>query len=110
MRCVGRSEGQVHEEWSVRSHRLRVIHETNGLVNQVFADVVAVLWSSGRIDVMVVGCQFGVELVCFTLQEAVEPIKAPLQGPVVERSRCRRLRHWGQVPLADTCGGVTVVL
>ena len=58
---------------------------------------------------MVVGHQFGVELVGLALHEPVEPVEPTRQRPLVERAGGRALLHRCEVPLADGERGVAGV-
>ena len=81
----------------------------DGVVDQVLAQVVALLGGGGRLDVVVVVDQIGGELVGLPLEEAVEAIEAPLEWPLVERAGRRGVVHGAQVPLAHCEGGVALV-
>ena len=52
------------------------------------------------IDVVIVAREFGMKLVGFALQEAVELIEAAAQRPVIERAGRRALLHGREMPLA----------
>ena len=71
--------------------------------------MVAAVLGVWNVDGVVVGDQFGMELVGFALQKAVETVEAPSQRPLVERSRRRALIERGQVPLTDGERGVALV-
>ncbi len=58
---------------------------------------------------MVVADEFGVELVGLALEEAVEPVEAAGERPLVERAGGRALFHRGEVPLADAERGVALL-
>jgi len=58
---------------------------------------------------VIVGGQLGIELIGFSLQEAVVTIKSALQWPVVQRSRRGAFRHWRQVPLSGGERRVTMI-
>ena len=70
-------------------------------VDEVLAQVVAVLGACRRVDAVVVVGEVGGELVGLTVEEAVEAVEAALQRPLVERPGRRRVGHLAQVPLAD---------
>ena len=106
MRSMGGSERQVHEEGPVGTHTHRVVHEFDGLVDQIFTQVIAVLRATRRFDPVVVVDQFGVELVGLTVEEPVEPIESALQRPLIERSGGRAIGHRTEVPLTECERGV----
>ena len=60
--------------------------ETDGVVDEVLAQVVAVLGRGRRLDVVVVVHQVGRELVGLPFEEPVEAVEAPLERPLVEGS------------------------
>ena len=107
---VGGTEGQVCKEWAVGSDSLAVRHHPQQLVDQVLTEVIAVLSLAGWLDRVVVADQLGMELIGFTLEKSVEPVKSAPQRPLLERPGCRTLFHGGQVPLAGAEGRVTLSL
>lgn len=102
---VGGPEGEPREDRPVGSDVGRGSDHLEGPVDQVLAQVVAVLGCRGRVDVVVVDGERRVELVGLAVEEPVEAVEAPPEGPLVERSGGRALLHGGQVPLADGEGG-----
>ncbi len=102
-------ERQVGEEGPVGPDGDRVVDEPDGVVDQVLAQVVAVVGGGGGLDVMVVVDEVGGELVRLALEEAVEPVEAPLERPLVEGAGRRGVLHGAQVPLADRERGVALV-
>ncbi len=58
--------------------------ESQGLVNEIFREVVAGRVCSGCSDVSVIPNQFGRVLIGFGVEEAVEPVEAPAERPAVE--------------------------
>ena len=102
-------EGQVGEEGTVGADRDRVVDERDGVVDQVLAEVVALLGAPGRLDLVVVVDEVGGELVGLPFQEAVEPVEAPLERPLVVGAGRRGALHGAQVPLAHGEGGVPLV-
>ena len=81
--CVGGTEGGVEKERTIGAHRHGVMHELDRLVDDVLADVVALIRAPRWVDVVVVVGQRWAELVGLAVQKAVEAIKAPLQWPLV---------------------------
>ena len=81
--CVGGAEGGVEEERAIGAHRHGVVHELDRLVDDVLADVVALIGALRRVDVVVVVGQRRAELVGLAVEEAIEAIKTPLQWPLV---------------------------
>ena len=75
---VHRAERQVEEEGPVGAHRPEVPDPADRLIDEVLAQVVPVLRAAGRLDMVVVGRQLGIELVRLSLQEAVEAVEALL--------------------------------
>ena len=101
MRGVGGTERQVGEERPVGAHRLRVVHEADGVIDEVLGEVVPLLDRARRLDPVVVVRELGVELVGLPVEEAVVPVEPALQGPLVVGAGGRRALHGGEVPLAD---------
>ena len=109
VRGMGGAERDVREERAIGPHARGVGHHGEELVDQVFGEVVAVLRLARRCDEVVVADEFGMELVGLAFEEAVEPVEAAGEWPLVERSRRRALFHRGEVPLADTERGVALL-
>ena len=86
-------EGQVGEEGAVRSDRDRVVDEPDGVVDQVLAQVVALVRGRRGLHVVVVVDQVGGELVGLPLEEPVEAVEAALQRPLVEGAGGRGVLH-----------------
>ena len=80
---MGGTEGGVEEERAIGAHRHGVVHELDRPVDDVLADVVALIGAPRRVDVVVVVGQRRAELVGLAVEEAIEAIKAPLQWPLV---------------------------
>ncbi len=80
--------------------------ERQRVVDEVLAQVVAVLRGGGGLDRVVVVDELGRELVGLAVEEPVEPVEPPLAGPLVVRAGRRRVLHLAQVPLAEGEGGV----
>lgn len=78
------------------------------MVDQVCGQVVAVLRCRGRVNVVIVVSQFGVELVGFGAEKSVEAVEALLQRPVVEGACGGGVLDGVEVPLADGAGGVMI--
>ena len=106
MRRMHRAEREVQEERTVGTHRHEVANPTATLIDEVFTDVVA--GTRGRIDVMVVVSELGVELIGLALQETVKPIEAFLERPVVMRSGGGRFFHRREVPLTGRVRRIAV--
>ena len=81
-RVVAGAETQVEEEGSLGPRRGLGGDHGGGLVHQILGEVVA--GPVGGVDVVVVGHQVGVPVVGGPVEEAVEPVEPPLQGPLVE--------------------------
>ena len=75
---VGGSEGDVEEEGSVGSHAFGVVHEADGSIYQVFADVVSVFGPAWGFNGVVVVGEGGAELVGFAFEEPVVAVEAAL--------------------------------
>ena len=85
---------------------LLMADEAHRLLDDVFRQVI--VRAIRRFDAMVVHRQVGVELIGRTRHEAIEPVKATLQRPLVERPRRRGLKNWGQMPFSGGKGVVAV--
>ena len=98
------AEAHVEEEGLLGRDGALGADEADGLVDDVLREVIAL--PVGRLDVMVVQHQLGVPLAGLALEEAVVPVKAALQGPLVEGTGLRGLEGGCQVPLAGREGVV----
>ena len=107
---MGGAEREVGEERPIRTHTLRVGDHLQCLVDQIGREVVALVGRARRVDRVVVGDELGVELVGLAIHEAVEPVEATRQRPLIERPCGRAFLHRGEVPLADREGGVALVV
>ena len=70
--------------------------------------MVAVFGPGGRVDVVVVDHQLGVELVGLAFEESVEPVEAAAERPLFERPGRRDVLGRGQVPLPAAEGCVAL--
>ena len=102
-------EGEVGEERAVGADRYRIVDELDGVVDQVFAQVVALFGRLRGLDAVVVVDQLGRELVRLTFEEAVEPVESALARPLVVGTGSRGVLHGAKVPLADGEGGIPLV-
>jgi hypothetical protein len=82
---VGCAEGEPQQERSVWLVATQIAEPGYRLVRQVLAQVVALLWGAGRIDVTVVPDQFRGPLVGVAAQESVGVLEALAERPVPER-------------------------
>ena len=78
MRGMGRPERHIQEERPVGSHAFGVVHEADGSIYQVFADVVSVFGPAWGFDGVVVVGEGGAELVGFAFEEPVVAVEAAL--------------------------------
>ncbi len=106
VRGVHGAKGEVEEEGLARCPLLLVLHHANGLVGQVLAQVVALLWPTWRLDVVVVADQVGGPVVGVALQEPVVALEPEAERPGVEGPGRRALPARREVPLADGHGRV----
>ena len=106
---VHRPKGQVEKEGLVRCGVVLVEHTRDGPVDEILAQVVAVLRRPGRVDVVVVGHEVRSPLVGVALQEAVVALEAEPERPVVEGSRRRAVVAGDEMPLPDGQGPVARV-
>ena len=87
MRRVGGAEAQVQVERLGRVDLLSVGDELHRLVDQVLAEVVALLGRARRLHLVVVVHQIRIPLAGVTTEEAVEPLEAAPERPPVIRAR-----------------------
>ena len=106
---VLRAGAEVHEEGFVGRDLLGVGDEADGLVDQVFGEVVALFGCLLRLDGMVVVDQFRIVLVGVAAEEAVVALEAASQWPAIVGAGCRDLIGGRQVPLAEGIGVVAVL-
>ena len=92
---------EIEEERAVRPDRLRVVHEADGPVHQVLGQVVSLFGAPRLVHRVIVVDQLGMELVGLAVEEAVEPVEAALERPLVIGTRRRGVLHLAQMPLAD---------
>ena len=109
MRRVHGPGAEIHKEGLVRGDLLGIGNEADGFVGQVFSDVIAFLGRFRRLDLVIVVDQFGIILVGFATEEAVETLETSAQRPAVVRTRRRNLVGWRQMPLADGVGVVAML-
>ena len=109
MRSVRGAERDVAEERAIGAHALAVGDHLQHLIDEILRHVVAVVGAGRWLDGVVVAHQLGMELVGLAVEEAVEAVEAPAEGPLVERPGGRALLHGCEMPLADGEGGVAVV-
>ena len=95
------TEGEVQEEGFARRPLLLVLHHADGLIGQILAEVVALLWPAGRLDIVVVTDQIGRPVVRVPLQEPVVALETEAERPGREGTGSRALPARGEVPLAD---------
>ena len=95
VRRVRRAEREVAEERAVGTHGARVVDELDRVVDQVLAQVVAVLGARGRVDAVVVVGEVGGVLVGLAFEEPVEAVEPALQRPLVVRAGRRTRRPSG---------------
>ena len=110
MRCVHRTEREIQEERPVGAHRLQIADPADGLIDDVFTEVIrpSVGHRRRRFEVVIVAGEFRAELIALTLQESVVLVEPLLQRPVVVRPGSRSLLHRCKVPLACGVCGVAV--
>jgi hypothetical protein len=109
VRCVSCSKREVTEEGPIRPHAFGVGDHRDGVVHEIRGEVVPVLRSSRRVDVMIVDHQLRVELVGFAVEEPVEPVEPASQRPLIERPCRRTLIHRREMPFPDRERGVACV-
>ncbi len=110
---VGRVAGpgaEVEEERLVHVDRPQVPDPLDGVVHQVLGEVVALLGRGRRRHLVVVRHQGRHELVGLPLQEPVEALEAPAEGPAAARGGQVAVVLGGEVPLAQGEGGPAALL
>src|SRR5215467_6885906 len=100
MGSVCRAESEVDEKRLVRDERLLLPDPTDGLVGQIFRQVVTFFGCTLRLDRRRSVIQRRVILVVLSANEAVEMFEARTSRPVVERAHRARLkdRHFMAFP------------
>jgi hypothetical protein len=109
MRGVHRAGAEMQEERLVRSDLLGVGDELDRLVRQILGQVITLLRSPRRLDLMVVVDQVRIPLAGVTAEETIEPLEPTAQWPAVERAGRGLELRGHQVVLADQVGAVTVL-
>ena len=108
MRCMGRTRGEVHEEWLVRHERLLALDPGDGVIGHVFSEVVALLGSLIRLHRGDPVVESRVPLVGLGAHKTVEVLEAASGGPLVERPHRAGLPHRNLVALAELGRAVAV--
>ena len=101
--------GEVKEERLVGCDLLGIGDETDGLVHEVFCEVVALFGRLLRLHLVVVVDEFRIVLVGVAAQKAVEALETAPQGPAVIRPHGGHFMGRGQMPFADGVGVVAVL-
>ena len=105
---MGRTEGQVGKEGAARTHLLLVPDIGDGVVDQIFGEVVTL--APRRRDELVILHQQGGPLVGKATQEPVVLFKPHTEGPVVEGTGGGVRRVRSEMPFAEGEGVVAVLL
>lgn len=102
--------GDVDEEGAIGGEGLLGFDPLDGVVGEVFVEGVVVLAAGWRnhFDRLGFEGEFGVPLVGFAVEEAVEVVEALVGGPVIEGTGEGVLTLGDEVPLAEVGGGVSV--
>ena len=106
---MGAAGGMVEEEGLVRGVDVGVQDELDGMIDQVFVQVIAFVRHLGLGHRMVVVGQVGKPLVGLAAEKTVIALEATTQRPAVERAGRRALLGRGEVPLAGAEGVVAVL-
>ena len=83
--------------------------EFDGVVDEVFTEVVALRRALGGFDPVIVVDEVGRELVRLTVEKPVVPIEAALQGPLVERPSLTGRKGRRVVVFAKPRRGIAVI-
>src|SRR5215471_11128820 len=106
MRRVSRAWAKIHEEGFIGGDLLGIGDEADGLVHQVFGQVVTLFGALLRFHRMIVRNQFGIILVRLAAEKTVEALEASTERPAIIWTCSRELISRREVPLAD---GIRVV-
>ena len=98
-------KAQVEEECLLRVDRYVVPEEADRFVDDVLAEVIALL--PRRVDVMVVVDERVRSPFVPTDEDSVEPVKAPLRRPLIVRSGRARLIQGSEMPFSGCPGGIS---
>ena len=99
MRRVSRAERDVKEKWRIRRDRGLVADVGDGMVDQVFREVVA--WPGRRLDAGIILHKLGVNLVGHPVEKPIEPLESAREWPLSKGTGRRSLVERNKVPLAD---------
>ena len=105
MHCAQRQPAQPGR---LRQFRHMPGQEADGLVHQVFRQVIALLRRTRRLNRRVVAHKFRRVLVRRRIHEAVEAVEPAGQRPAIERPGAAAFGQRGDVPLAQHVGAVAV--
>ena len=104
-----RTETEMEVERLLRVGLLAIGDERDGLVDQILAQVVALLGLPRRLDLMVVVDEIRIPLARVTTEKTVEALEAAPERPAVIRTRSRLLVARRQMPLPDHERAVAVL-
>jgi hypothetical protein len=112
MRTVRCTAGPIHEEGFVRREGFMVLQPADGIVGEVFAQVIVAMTAGGLGRVNYGGVPHQVRFILRSLagEEAVEVFKAVAGRPIVEWPRSGSLFGGSVVPFAPSAGTVAVIL
>jgi hypothetical protein len=106
---VHRTESPIEEERLLLRRVFLMENHAHRLFCEVLGQVVAVLGTSGRIDVVVVTHQIRSPVIRVALEESVVALESEAKRPSIERSDRRPLSSRREVPLPDGESAVTGV-
>ena len=104
MRRVPGTRAQVHEPRLVRRGRAVIAQEADGVVGQIFRQVIALFGAGRGVDRLVVPHQGGKPLVGHPVEETVEPVEPAAQRPVPAGAGGLAVLDRCQMPLPDGVG------
>ena len=104
--CMHGAQCEVQEEGLAWGTLLLILHHADGLISQVLGQVISLVGSAGRIDVVVVADEVRRPVVGVTLEEAVVALESQTQWPGVERPGGRAVPARREMPLAHRHGRV----
>ncbi len=101
MRGMAGGEGAPEKPRVILRAGVVIGQHADGLIDQILRQVIAGFIGAGRVDMAVVAHQLRRILVGLRVEEAVEAVKSPAQGPAVKRSSRAAFIERVHMPFAD---------
>ncbi|CAB4640434.1 unannotated protein [freshwater metagenome] len=108
MRCMTGTRCQQHHPWCVGRASSVVCNIGNGVINEIFGEVIASPVGARCGDMCVVAHNFGAVLISFSIEESVEAIEPARKWPSIKRTSGACLSERCDMPFANHVVAVAV--